>query len=330
MEDVKNTKINFNTIEELENLFPDDKSAMKYFAEIRWGSQFGKCPFCGNEKSYFIENGSRYKCANKDCYKKFSVTVGCIFEATNIPLNKWFVGIFMYIKSRGRVSSLDLINQLKISQKSEFYIREKIKFVFDKLDYINKSNVDIFNIFLKGATDYYILFKEVLLSPYYNNPYCVRDIDDISDVRQYSMLERYTRYYIKVYCTWMWMDFADPRDILAETFLYMKDNGIKEYNAESIIKLIQKVSQKMWETFLNNHPKYANKLTRRNRNHQREISQNLKPSYIAKIIKMTNAGKGLTTKEIRENLELMNAKKEELLRKRKKRGANYEFISHFS
>jgi hypothetical protein len=62
------------------------------FAVRCWKPHVGKTesltvPFCGCEKYYVIEGGKRYKCANNECYKKYSATVGTIFENSKISLS---------------------------------------------------------------------------------------------------------------------------------------------------------------------------------------------------------------------------------------------------
>lgn len=49
------------------------------------------CPHCGHKKVYTTNRG--YECASKECYKKFSVISGTIFENTKIKLNLWFEAI---------------------------------------------------------------------------------------------------------------------------------------------------------------------------------------------------------------------------------------------
>ena len=84
----------FNNLHELIATMPDEKTCRDYLIKERWNGVI-TCPYCGHEKAYVIENGKRFKCASKLCYKKFSVTVGTIFEASNIPLNKWFMAGYL-------------------------------------------------------------------------------------------------------------------------------------------------------------------------------------------------------------------------------------------
>src|SRR5258705_9244356 len=84
----------FKNLHELISTMPDDKTCRDYLVKNRWPNGV-ECPYCGYGKCYVIEKGRRFKCGNSDCYKKFSATVGAIFEASNIPLNKWFTALYL-------------------------------------------------------------------------------------------------------------------------------------------------------------------------------------------------------------------------------------------
>lgn len=320
----------FNSIEDIKEAFPTAESALKYLAEIRWG-KWAKCVYCGNERCYIIENGDRYKCADKKCNKRFRVTVKTIMEDSNIPMDKWFIAIFMWVKSRGRVSHFDIKSTLGITERSEFFLSEKIKFIWGYMgDYIGKQNTEIFNYVLITACNQYDRYQDLIHAPYYKNPFHVNDIDDISDVKQYNILERYTSYYINVYCVWIWMDFASPTDILSEVFLYLKDNNIKEYNAQTMIRYIQRVVNIMWSKFLKEHPKYHEYSKNNNKRFKENQILKMSNSYIVDTIKKSKLGKGMTRKEIKDNSKLIEETREKIKTKRKTKGENYDFISHFS
>jgi transposase-like protein len=63
----------FNNLHELIATMPDEKTCRDYLIKERWNGVI-TCPYCKHEKAYVIENGKRFKCASKACYKKFSVT----------------------------------------------------------------------------------------------------------------------------------------------------------------------------------------------------------------------------------------------------------------
>jgi hypothetical protein len=91
----------FNNLRELITSMPDEKACRDYLIEQRW---HGKpiCPYCFCDKVYVIENGRRFKCGHKECYSKFSVTVGTIFKASNIALTKW-LALSIYVLHIRRV-----------------------------------------------------------------------------------------------------------------------------------------------------------------------------------------------------------------------------------
>ena len=323
----------FNSIKDIEDYFTDEIIAIKYLADIRWDKGWAKCVYCGNAKCYIIENNERYKCANPSCKKRFRVTVKTIFEASKIPLHKWYGVVFMFIKSRGRCLSSEIVNYLDITDKSEFYIREKLKFIWNDIDFTGKSNMDIFDIFLKRGCDIYSKFQDALNSPYYNNPLHIKDedIDDISNVKQYNILERYTRYYLNVYCNWIWLNFAEPIDIMSEAFIWMKENGIKEYNGSFMVKIIQKTVNAMWYKFLKENPNYFKDYTGYNKNFKQQMRNNLSNGYVAQLLKKDKKYQHLTITEIKNDLQLIEKKRTEMKDRRKKnRYGNTDFISHFN
>jgi hypothetical protein len=76
---------------------------------------------------YNISQGKRYKCANPECYKIFSVKVGSIFEDSNIPLRKWFIAIYILTSHKKGISSIQLAKDVGISQKSAWHLEHRIR-----------------------------------------------------------------------------------------------------------------------------------------------------------------------------------------------------------
>ena len=85
------------------------------------------CPFCGSLNVHRFPNGKIFKCREKGCRSKFSVTVGTIYENTKIPLSKWFLATcILSIHSKG-ISSLQLSTWLGITQKSAWHLNHRIR-----------------------------------------------------------------------------------------------------------------------------------------------------------------------------------------------------------
>lgn len=116
---------------DLDKQFDTEEKCRGFLIKQRWDG-VPECPYCGyNDKAYIIEGGKRFKCANKLCYKKYSVTVGTIFEASNIPLTIWFKIMYLLTAHKRGVSSAQIARDFGITQKSAWFclmrIREALK-----------------------------------------------------------------------------------------------------------------------------------------------------------------------------------------------------------
>ncbi len=126
------------------------QSCRDYLAKERWNG-IVICPYCGYDKCYVIENGKRFKCGSKECYKKFSVTVGTIFHASNIPLNKWFMAVYVLTAHKKGISSYQLGKDIGVSQKSAWFMMHRIREAL-KEDYPNllDGTVEIDETYIGG------------------------------------------------------------------------------------------------------------------------------------------------------------------------------------
>lgn len=118
--------IKFTSILELQEKFKDEKSCREYLKKLRWQNKV-TCPFCKSDKIYIYKNGINYKCAENKCKKNFTVTVGTVYENTKLPLQKWFIAIYILsVHSKG-ISSVQLATILGITQKSAWHLNHRIR-----------------------------------------------------------------------------------------------------------------------------------------------------------------------------------------------------------
>src|ERR1700744_3478638 len=110
----------------LMNRFKNKAACRELLIQQRWNGE-PICPYCGFRKSYKIEKGKRFKCANPACWKKYSVTVGTIFEASNIPLTTWFPAVYLITSHKKGISSVQLAKHLGITQKSAWFVLHRIR-----------------------------------------------------------------------------------------------------------------------------------------------------------------------------------------------------------
>ncbi len=116
----------FTNLRELILSMPTEEQCREYLATQRWQGK-PVCPHCGSGRIYVIEKNSRYKCGNSDCYKKFSVKVKTVMEASNVPLFKWFTAIYLVSAHKKGISSYQLGKDIGVSQKSAWFMLHRIR-----------------------------------------------------------------------------------------------------------------------------------------------------------------------------------------------------------
>lgn len=129
----KNTKNgSFSNLIELMSFFSSQNTCKEYLEDVRWSGD-RECPHCGHNKSYVLKQDFTYKCA--DCKKLFSVTKGTIFENSPIPLQKWFAAIYLITSHKKGISSLQLHRDLGITQKSAWFLLQRVRFAIRTKSY---------------------------------------------------------------------------------------------------------------------------------------------------------------------------------------------------
>ena len=109
--------------------FPDEEACREYFEKRRWGNT-PVCPHCGNaQKVYRYKNRRTFKCAH--CKRQFSVRTGTIYENSNIPLQKWFLTYYLIALSKKGISSIELAKIIGTTQKSAYYLLQKVRYMFE-------------------------------------------------------------------------------------------------------------------------------------------------------------------------------------------------------
>ncbi len=146
-------KSTFNNLIQLTEKFSNENDCRKFLEQLRWKDGKPVCPYCNYHISYRIEGGKRYKCANKDCHKKYSVTVGTIFENSKISLRKWFIAIYLVTSHKKGISSHQLGRDLGVTQKSAWFVLHRIREMLkDKAPEMLKGTVEVDETYVGGKT----------------------------------------------------------------------------------------------------------------------------------------------------------------------------------
>jgi transposase-like protein len=118
----------FKNLKELLTKLSDEKVCQNYMEEMRWGGN-PVCPHCQAEKPYRLKNGKTFRCANKECRKNFTVTVGTVFENSKIPYSTWLAAIYLLTGRKKGCSSLQLARDLGITQKTAWFVLHRIRYI---------------------------------------------------------------------------------------------------------------------------------------------------------------------------------------------------------
>lgn len=109
---------------QLSEMFPDAESARLYIEERRWPKGV-VCPSCQEAKRITARKDGFYRC--NACKADFSVRTGTIFERSHIPLHKWICAMYLLMTARKGVSSLQLGKEIGVTQKSAWFVLQRIR-----------------------------------------------------------------------------------------------------------------------------------------------------------------------------------------------------------
>ncbi|WP_204344331.1 IS1595 family transposase [Psychroserpens algicola] len=122
------------SILDLIQAFPNEQACIEHLEVLRWSNGVVS-PFEPTSKVYNCK-GNRYKC--KESGKYFNVKTDTIFDNTKMPLQKWFIAIWLVTSHKKGISSLQLGRDLGITQKSAWFMLQRIRNCFG----LNDDNQD--------------------------------------------------------------------------------------------------------------------------------------------------------------------------------------------
>ena len=115
------------TVIELFDMFPDEESARIWFEETRWPDGRVICPRCEETEGSAVKSGNPMPWHCHSCKKYFSVKLGTVMESSRLPLRKWVVGLYLMTTSLKGVSSMKLHRDMGITQKSAWFMAQRIR-----------------------------------------------------------------------------------------------------------------------------------------------------------------------------------------------------------
>ncbi|WP_226177046.1 IS1595 family transposase [Hymenobacter lucidus] len=117
----------FKSLLDLVKAFPTDEACLLHLEALRWNGT-PVSPFDPTSRVYKCA-GHRYKCKNTGKY--FNVKVGTIFEDTKIPLQKWFMALYIFSSHKKGISSHQLARDIDVTQKSAWFLLHRLRYAFE-------------------------------------------------------------------------------------------------------------------------------------------------------------------------------------------------------
>ena len=107
--------------------FQTPEAARGWLEKQRW-PEGPVCPHCGTiGHAYAIKKPGWYRCAEKECRKDFTVTMGTVMERSHIALNKWLMAFYLMSSSKKGISAHQLHRTLDIDYKSAWFLCHRIR-----------------------------------------------------------------------------------------------------------------------------------------------------------------------------------------------------------
>lgn len=126
--------------------FPNEQACVVHLESMRWNGNIVS-PFDAKSKVYNCK-GNKYQCKNTGKY--FNVKTGTIFDNTKLPLQKWFLAIWIVTAHKKGISSLQLSRDLDITQKSAWFMLQRIRVCFGISDTPSTGIVEIDETYIGG------------------------------------------------------------------------------------------------------------------------------------------------------------------------------------
>ena len=105
--------------------FNTEKKAVKFFESARWPN--GRhCPTCGSPDTYRHKSRQFY-CHCRNCRKQFSCKTNSIMQSSPIPVRTWLYAMYKVSVARKGISSLQISKEIGVTQKSAWFMLQRIK-----------------------------------------------------------------------------------------------------------------------------------------------------------------------------------------------------------
>jgi transposase-like protein len=105
--------------------FHDEDAARAWFEAARWPDG-PVCPNCGSLKHYATKKVGRYRCAEKECRKDFTVQTKTVMERSHAPLTHWAYAFTVAVDGKKGFSAHQLMRQLGCQYNTAWFLHHRV------------------------------------------------------------------------------------------------------------------------------------------------------------------------------------------------------------
>ncbi len=127
--------------------YPDEQSAIDFLERERWSDGVA-CPHCDSPRTTHLPKYNRHQC--NACRKQFTVRTGTVFYNSRIPLHKWLYAMFLLHISRKGISSCQLAREIGVTQKSAWFMLQRIRESMDPGLEVLSGEIEIDETYVGG------------------------------------------------------------------------------------------------------------------------------------------------------------------------------------
>jgi transposase-like protein len=132
-------------------MFPDNETAEVWFTELRWPNGEVFCPRCGFGNVMKAKHPTMpYLCKEKHAKRRFSVRTETVMDSSNIPYKKWALATFLMTTNLKGVSSMKLHRDLKVSQKTAWFIGHRLRYALARESGLFRGPVEVDETYMGG------------------------------------------------------------------------------------------------------------------------------------------------------------------------------------
>jgi len=127
--------------------FPNVETARTYLESRLWPNGV-ICPKCKTTGKITARKNGFNRC--NPCSIDFTVRTGTIFERSHVSLHKWLYAMYLLVTARKGISSMQLAKEIGITQKSAWFVLQRLREACGKDSAILRGIVEVDEVYLGG------------------------------------------------------------------------------------------------------------------------------------------------------------------------------------